>query len=599
MSRKKKRKFSSRRNRPVLMNKAKNGSLGGVTFDQWKSQMPHWLKKAEAAVESGQRQEAAEILSPQRIKQELKTQSGLEGILIIYGMAKVLNRMGQAEEAKKLYKEILKICPLAAVYNQLARICEKSGNLNEAVQHLSMAMQLAPNDASIWGTLGNSLIHLGQTQKGMEYVRKAVEKLPENSNLHSNLLFRLHGLPNLDRQEIFDEHKKWAKMHAPTSIAKTDHNNIPDPDRKLRIGYISPDYCAHPVLMFFDPILESHHREEVEVYGYGDIEIPDIFTEQIKNKFDQYRNICGIDDKSTADMIEQDQIDILVDLAGHTGGSRLRTLAYRPAPIQATYLGYFDTTGMEQVDYFITDERMSPQDTQCFHSESLLYLPNSCLCYKPLTATPVAEAPMIKNGYVTFGMFGNASKVNPFNVSLWASVLKKIPNSRMMFMFRGGDDEEVTEHYKALFERFGIPRSRLQFHGRILYIDYLMMYNDVDIILDTYPYNGGTTTCDALWMGVPVVSLLGQHHFSRVGLSILTDLQLEFFVASTPDEFVSKAAALAAKPDALAKIRETMRDRMSASTLCDKDMFTKNIEKAYRNMWKKWCNTKTQSHIKC
>lgn len=554
--------------------------------------MPDWLKKAEDAVELGRREEAAEILSPRRIERVLKEQSGPERIFIIYAMANVLHRLGKPAEAKELYKEILKTHSLSAVYNELALICEKSGQLNEAVRHLFSAMQIDPNDPGIWSNLGNGLIHLGETKKGIELVRNAVEKMPQNPRLHSNLLFRLHSMPNLDPRELFEEHKKWAQIHAPMELAKSAHDNVPDPDRKLRIGYISPDFCGHPVAMFFDPLLESHHRDEVEVYGYGNIELPDKITEQFKSKFDFYRNIYRTNDKNTASMIEQDRIDILVDLAGHTGSSRLRVLAYKPAPIQATYLGYFDTTGMQQVDYFITDERMSPAQSQQFHTEKLAYLPDSCLCYKPLTGSPVASLPACEKEYTTFGMLGNSSKINPFNVSLWASVLKNNQNSRMLLMFKGGDDEEVTEYYKDLFGKFGIPPGRLEFHGRKMFFDYLDMYGNVDIILDTYPYNGGTTTCDALWMGVPVISLVGRHHFSRVGLSILSSLGLEFFAASTPNEYVLKATALAEKPDALAKIRSSMRARMAASTLCNSDLFAGNIEQAYRKMWRCWCKSR-------
>lgn len=605
MNRKKKQKSSFRRNKPALSSKAKTDVLKELSFEQWKPQMPQWLKDAENFTETGRHQEAIDILSPQRTEKVLKEVSGPGKIFVIYAMARILFRLGKPKDAKALYEEILKTHPNSAVYNELAHISEKTGDLKNSAHYLTLAMQKDPDDPSLWCNLGNNLIHLGQTQKGIDLVRKAVEKMPGNIKVHSNYLFRLHNLPNLDPQEMFDEHKKWAQVHAPAKFARVDHNNVPDHQRRLRIGYISPDFCAHPVAMFFDPILEAHDRQNVELYGYGDIEVPDRVTEQFRKMFDQYRNIRDIDDKSVADLIEQDRIDILVDLAGHTGGSRLRVLAYKPAPVQAAYLGYFDTTGMEQVDYFITDEKMSPPQSQQFHTEKFALQPDTCLCYKPLTSAPVVESPIIKNGYVTFGMLGNGTKVNPFIVSLWASVMKQCQDSRMLLMFKGGDDEEIAEHYKGLFEKFGISRDRLIFYGRKTLFNYMDMYGQVDIVLDTYPYNGGTTTCDALWMGVPVVSLIGRHHFSRVGLSILSAVGLEFFAASTPDEFVAKTITFAAKPQALQKIRNTMRDRMAASPLCNRKLFTENLEKLYRNMWKKWCNSKVadihenkyQSHI--
>lgn len=592
MSRKKKQRSALRRNRPVLANKAKPGVSYEVSFDEWKSQMPQWLKDAENAIEAGRSQEAIGILSPERTDKVLRELSGPEKILVICGMAQFLCRLGKPKEAKVLYEEILKTHPTSAVYNELARISKKIGNLKNSASYLFQAMEKDPDNPSIWCNLGSDLILLGQTQKGIDLMRKAVEKMPDNQRMRSSYLFRLHNLPNLDPQEMFNEHKKWAQIHTTAIFTRSDHNNIPDLQRRLRIGYISPDFRAHSVAVFFDPILESHDRQNVELYGYGDIEIPDKVTEQFRKRFDHYRNIRNIDDKSVADLIEQDQIDILVDLAGHTGGSRLRVLAYKPAPLQATYLGYFDTTGMDQVDYFITDKKMSPENTQPFHTEKLALLPDSCLCYKPVTTMPVVESPMIKNEYVTFAMFGNATKINPFIISLWASVMKQCENSRMLLMFKGGGDEEVTEHYKGLFEKFGIPRSRLHFYGRKPFFEYMEIYGQVDIVLDTYPYNGGTTTCDALWMGVPVVSLVGKHHFSRVGLSVLSAVGLEFFAASTPDEFVAKTITFAAKPEALEKIRNTMRDRMAVSPLCNKKLFIENLEKLYRNMWEKWCSSK-------
>jgi len=569
---------------------SKNNHKQVFAINDW--EQPGWLKEAASLVSQGKPENAAQILTEESLEKHIRTASRIEKEFIRFSAAGLLYQIGQPQRAEELYKEILKTQPVSAVYNELSRICEKRGHLNRSVRYLSLAMQKDPNSPGIWCNLGNNLIHLGQAQKGIEFVRKAVEKMPKNSRVHSNLLFRLHHLSNIDREELFNEHKKWGQIHAPMSMAKTNHDNIPDPNRKLRIGYISPDFCAHPVGMFFAPLLESHHRAEVEVYGYGDIELPDKVTEELKNKFDHYRNIRGIDDKNAAAMIEQDQIDILVDLAGHTGGSRLRVLAYKPAPIQATYLGYFDTTGMEQVDYFLTDEKMSPVSSQRFHIEKLFFLPGSCLCYKPLSTSPVGSLPACEKGYTTFGMFGNASKINPYIVSLWTSVLKNNENSRMLLMFKGGDDKEITEHYYSLFEKFGIPRNRVDFHGRKMFFDYLKMYGEVDIILDTYPYNGGTTTCDALWMGVPVISLVGQHHFSRVGLSILNSVGLEFFATSTPDEYASKASALAAKPEALAKIRCSTRNRMAASTLCDKNLFARNIEQAYKDMWRHWCQSR-------
>jgi protein O-GlcNAc transferase len=568
------------------------------TYDQWKPQMPQWLKNAETAIEQGLKEEAAEILNSQKIEEIVKQKAGSERHFILYGMAQMLDGLGQYQKAEELYNELLKTHPSAALYNKLASICEKTGRVFESVRYLAAAMQADPDSPAIWCNLGNTLFHVGETQKAIELVRKAAEAQPYDAPRHSNFLYRLHTLPKLDQQELFNEHRKWSLRHAPVHLAKTTHNNIPDPNRKLRIGYISPDFYAHAVGVFFEPLLESHNRTEVEVYGYGNVVSPDGVTEQFKSKFDHYRNILEIDDKNTAAMVEQDRIDILIDLAGHTGDNRLRVLAYNPAPIQATYLGYFETTGMEQIDYFLTDEKISPPQSQQFHTEKLFPVSRCCLCYRPLnTAVPVSPLPVAEKGYITFGMLGNAAKMNPFLVSLWTKILKNNENSRMLLMFKGCQNKEIADRYYQMFEQAGISRDRVDFSGRKNLAEYLTAYQDVDIVLDTFPYNGGTTTCDALWMGVPVISLVGEHHFSRVGLSILSCTGLEFFAASTPDEYVAKACALAAKPDALAKIRASMRARIADSSLCNTKLFAQDIDLAYRKMWHQWCRSRSEAAV--
>ena len=575
--------------------------LSEISFNKWKSQLPRWLTEARNALLSGNKEDVAEILNSERIEQVLKEQSGQLKIVVIYNIVKLLREIGQLKRAESLCGKLQKLQPdNYIVYNEMGTLSWKLGNISGAVKYFTKSKEINPDDPDIWCKLGNNLARLGQIERGMELFRNAVEKTPEDFGWHSNLLFHLHYLPDLDRQEMFNEHKKWAQIHAPPSLAKADHNNIPDPDRQLRIGYISPDFRGHSVAIFLGSLLESHHSEEVEVYGYGDITSPDSTTEQLKNKFDYYRNIRGINDKSVADLIEQDQIDILVDLAGHTGDSRLHVLAYKPAPLQVTWLGYPDTTGMSQIDYRLTDSIADPVGSQKFYTEKLIYLPNGFLCFSPCETLPaVADLSSNRNGRITFGSFNISRKINSSVVELWSRILKSVPNSDLLLKFKSGRDDEIRQIFLRQFEAHGINPERITISGWLPSPAHLQLYNHIDIALDTYPYNGTTTTCQALSMSVPVISLSGDQHMSRVGRSLLSRLGLEFFAASTPDEYVSKAVALAAKPDALAKIRETMRDKMAASTLCNKSLFARNIEQAYRNMWKKWCNTKIQNQIRC
>jgi predicted O-linked N-acetylglucosamine transferase (SPINDLY family) len=346
------------------------------------------------------------------------------------------------------------------------------------------------------------------------------------------------------------------------------------------------------VAYFFEPILDGHDRQDVEVYGYGNVEFPDEITERLIEKFDCYRDIRSLDDQAAAELVERDRIDILVDLAGHVGDNRLLVMARKPAPIQLTYLGYPDTTGLTAIDYRLTDVLADPPDSgaQRFYTEELAFLPDGFLCYRPpdfasaLSPLPAADADLL-----TFGSFNNGSKINPPLIRMWADLLRANPNSRLLLKLKGGDDPLIAANYLERFEETGLNCDRVDIIGWKTPEEHLKAYAQVDIALDTYPYNGTTTTCEALWMGVPVISLVGECHASRVGLSILTRLGLEFFAASTPQEYIAKATALATNLPALARIRRTMRARIAASGLCHAKGFARQIEAAYRRMWYRWC----------
>jgi len=559
--------------------------------------MPEFIIKANAAIESGKITEATGFLNDGAIEAiQPMAENDRSKAVVIYDLAKALCGIGQFEKAEVWFKKILKWGPNASVYNQLAIVYKSQGHLSKAVEYLRKGIQTDPTYVSLWANLGVDLIQTGQVEEAIAASRKAVEMAPGNAVFHSNLLFNLHYLPDVDFQTLFEEHKRWGQIHAPANKAKIIHDNNPAPDRRLRIGYISPDFREHSVASFFEPILDRHNRKVVEVYGYGNVERPDDVTERLKGKFDNYRNIRGLEDEKAAKLIGADKIDILVDLAGHTGGNRLLVLAYKPAPVQVTYLGYGSTTGMEQIDYRLTDALVDTSDAQQFYSEELALLPEGFFCYRPAYHTSgVSELPANKNGYITFGSFSNNCKINPFIIGLWAKILKNNDKSRLLLKFKAGGDQEVREHYYHQFEQLGIPRDRVEIHGWKRQAEYLELYRNMDIALDTYPYNGTTTTCEAMWMGVPTISLTGKPHISRFGIGILSRAGLEFFAASTPEEYVAKASALAAKPEALAKIRATMRQRMAASILGDAKTFAGGAEDTYRKMWHKWCQSREKS----
>jgi predicted O-linked N-acetylglucosamine transferase (SPINDLY family) len=388
---------------------------------------------------------------------------------------------------------------------------------------------------------------------------------------------------------IFEEHERWGQIHAPTSLARKSHNNGRDPDRRLRIGYISPDFCTHPVAYFFEPLLDGHNRSEVEVFGYGNVRIPGAVTERLKQKFDHYRNIRGIYDSTVVDMIQKDEIDILVDLSGHTTDNRLIVMAHKPAPIQVNYLGAPDTTGIKAIDYRFTDIHANPPESKKFNTEELVYLPEGFICYRPSEhAPPVVSPPALKNDYITFGSFNSCSEIHPHIIDLWAEILRINSNSRILLKFGVSAGSELSKYYFEQFEKRRISSKRVGICGWKTIDEHLGLYGQVDIALDTYPCNGFTTTCEALWMGVPVISLVGECHASRIGSSILNTIGLEFLAAFTPNEYVAKASALAANHQDLAKLRSSMRQRMQESALCDAKGFAQKVEAAYRKMWHRW-----------
>jgi len=555
--------------------------------------LPKSLIEANEAAATGRIEEATRLLND-KVEQavlEIIAQDPLRtDIMLVLGM--LFKQTRQMHKAKDLFEKILQQEPHPLVYNELAYICRCMGHLSDAIQYQTKAVEADPSNAELLANLARMLIAAGNAEEGINLFRKAVEMEPANAAMHSNFLFNLHYLPNLDPQMLFAEHERWGRIHAPASLAKLSHSNVPDPDRRLRIGYISPDFCSHPVAYFFEPLLDGHDHNAVEVFGYGNVRMPSTVTERLKRKFDHYRNIRGLDDNAVVNMIQRDKIDILVELSGHTTDNRLLMMAHKPAPIQVTYLGSPDTTGMEAIDYRFTDAKANPPESQKFNSEELVFLPDGFLCYKPSdSAPPVTALPASRNVFITFGSFNSRSEIHPHIIELWASILRANRDSRILLKFGVSTDSRMNRHYFSQFERRGISSSRVAICGWKLLDEHFGMYGQVDIALDTYPCNGFTTTCEALWMGVPVISQVGQCHASRIGLSILNTVGLDFLAAFTPDEYVAKATALAANPQALAQLRSSMRQLMKDSALCDAKRFARKAEAAYRKMWHRWIDS--------
>ena len=557
-----------------------------VASDTEQSTFCDALQRAARAVDAGEGRGALRFLPDDALS--LAEQEDLSQQLELAGL---YHRTRRFDLAEATYLRILDRTdhPLALI--NLGHLYHFTGRLSAAVSMRRRALAHCPRDMGLRRDLGCSLVFLGDKREGLSLLREAALSTTD-MDVASTYLFRLHHDDSLDLQVLFERHREWARRFAPVQPLR--HSPRPDARDKqpLRIGYLSPDFRTHPVAFFFESLLDGHDSRAVEVYGYGDVACPDETTERMQPKFKRYHSIQGLDDQTVVRQIQRDGIDILVDLAGHTGGNRLGVFAGKPAAIQVTYCGYPDTTGMTQIDYRLVDALSTPLALQRYHTETLVHLPETFLCYRPCElAPPVTAPPREDRGYVTFGVFNNTSKVNDPLIRTWAELLRSIPASRLFFKSRAGDDEGVCARFLEKFRALGISPARIQFAGQVSLEAYYRQLAQVDIVLDTFPYHGTTTTCDALWMGVPVVTRLGQHHASRVGLSLLSQVGMDFCVAHTEQEYIDKAGAIARDKVSLAKIRRTLRARMEASPLCRPRRFAAHVEGAYREMWERYCES--------
>jgi len=399
-------------------------------------------------------------------------------------------------------------------------------------------------------------------------------------------LFTLGWCPGIDGEEILAEHRRWGALYADhLTDQAAPHENLAEPDKVLRIGYFAAEFTV----CFVEPFIAHRDRSRFQVIFYKNGAYMDEDTLRLRQMADGWRQVESMSDAEAAELVRRDEIDILVDLAGHTIGNRLFMFARKPAPVQASYLGYLNTSGMKAIDYRISDSRADPPGVaERYHSERLVRLPHSLWCYRPPAAMPaLGPLPALTRGQLTFGSFNHFSKVNEQVRRLWAQLLLAVPNSRLVAL--GVPAGENSDALRKAFVAQGVAADRIEVHGMLPYAQYLRMYQETDIALDSFPYNGGTTTCDALWMGVPVVALAGQYGAARSGVSLLSVLGLNHLIAATPEHYLAIAQQLAADPAQLSTLRATMRERMRNSPLMDAPGFSRALESAYREMWRSWC----------
>jgi predicted O-linked N-acetylglucosamine transferase (SPINDLY family) len=580
-----------------------------------------WVALADALESLGRDAEALDALDCAIAQRER-----FEGALM--NAAVLAQKLGRLEEAATRYRQVLEVAPDAVVmHNNLGNVLRILGRPAEAEVHCRRAAEFDPDlpeahfnlgtvlqvlgrasesEASLWRalqlrpgygaahtSLGNALRDQGRVGEAEAEYRRALALDAGDLGAHDNLLLSMNYTDRHSRGDVFAEHVEWARRHvAPPGAGFAPHANSADPRRKLRIGYVSGDFRRHSVAYFIEPVLAHHDRAAFEVTCYSNVAMPDRMTGHLLGLADHARTVIGLSDEAVAQMIRADGIDILVDLAGHTAGHRLGVFALKPAPVQATWIGYPNTTGLRAVDWRITDAYADPPgDGDAFHSERLARLPGAFLCFEPPGDAPeVQPPPSAAGGRVTFGSFNVLPKVTPEVILAWSKILQGVPRSRLLLKALGLGDADSQARVHRAFESHGIGADRvtlLPVEGALR--DHLARYHAMDIALDPFPFNGTTTTFEAMWMGVPVITLRGDRHSARVGASILANAGLDSLIAASVDDYVRLAVALAGDAGQLAELRRTMRDRVAASPLRDAAGFTRKLEQAYRDMWGRWC----------
>ena len=424
-----------------------------------------------------------------------------------------------------------------------------------------------------------------------ESTRRAVESMP-HMQLHSNLLWELNYLEDTTPESLYGEACRWNSWYAaPLAEGIRPHTNHPDPERRLKIGYVSNDLRAHPIVKFFIPVVELHDRRKFEVFAYAVNAATDLVTDWIKGKVETFVPSHGAH-RELAERVRKDGIDILIDLAGHTTGPSYLAFALKPAPIQVTWLGVLSTTGMSTIDYFLGDSGIPCPGTEHLFSETVYRLPRSICCFRPTDPVPVAPSPCLKLGYITFGCFNNPRKIHRNVVKLWSAILHLLPGSRLLMKWHGLEEDARQHSLEQWFTEDGIPPGRVRFTGASSTTEYLAAYGEIDIALDPFPFTGGSTTMDALWMGVPLVTLAGRMPVQCTGANALTILGLEGLVAHTPEQYLKIALNLAVIVQNRPTLRQEIRQAMVSSPFMDEAGFVRDLEEAYRNMWRIWCRTR-------
>ncbi|NNE00893.1 MAG: tetratricopeptide repeat protein [Pirellulaceae bacterium] len=537
----------------------------------------------ESLRKQGKRSEAVAVL-----KQALSADP--QSIETALNLARALKHSSRHGEAEELLRQVVRQYPeLAKAYHYLGITLLDLGDLDAAREEVTRSVELDPSDVYAISSLGTIYLEMGRNDAALESFRKVIDKDPMMSEAHGSILYIMSADPTTDQAELFEEHRRWGQIHGNLE-PRFEHRNVKQVNRPLRIGYVSPDFRNHAVAKFIRPVLQSHDPQRVEVFAYAEVPVPDEMTVELKSLVPHWRNTDGLSNLQVAQQIVADEIDILVDLAGHTSRNRLLVFAHRPAPVQMTWLGYPNTTGLSTIDYRLTCQTQNPIGEPSYHVEELLRIPGGSFCFSaPSDAPDVQSAPVARNGHITFGSLHRPFKISESVRDLWSAVLTAVPDSRMLIFHTGFNAKAISDLRQSLIER-GIASDRFEIRNEYDGDSYLETYHEIDIALDVSPWAGGTTTLEALWMGVPVAAYFGNSRSSRSTAAIVKNAGHADWVADSDQQYVRVATDLAGDTDALEQIRRGLRDDVRQSVV-DADRFTRELEQTFQLAWNRWCES--------
>ena len=506
----------------------------------------------------------------------------------------VLDDLGQFDAAAASYRRALAMQPeYAQVHSNLGNVLKELGQFRDAAASYRHCLEIQPNYAEGHNNLGNVLKDLGQLGEAEACYRRALHLNPGYAEAHSNLLFLLNYSDKKDPSLLLSEARQYGEALTRQARAATIIRNNRGPDRCLRVGFVSGDFRTHPVSYFFQGVLAElvlQTSGRLEFVCYHNHVSSDKVTDRIKSLCHGWCSIVGLPDEDAALRIKDDGIDILIDLAGHTAHNRLPLFSWKPAPLQLSWLGYFATTGLTAIDYLIADPWTLPESEEANFTEKIWRLPETRLCFSPPDENvEVSPLPALSNGYLTFACFNNLTKMNDKVVTLWAQVLTAVPDSRLFLKSPQLKEAFIQQGVAERFALAGVDPGRLIMEGLSSRAEYLKTYQRVDIALDPFPYTGGTTTCEALWMGVPVLTLAGERFLSRQGVGMMMNAGLPEWIAAGSEDYLARAVLHGNDLKRLASLRVGLRQQVLASPLFNAERFAHHFEQALRNIWQHWC----------